>query len=243
MTRTDLAGALAAAALTIHHEHSLEDTLDAIARSARVSVPGFDHAGISTMDKRGNIVTRAATDDLVRFLDELQYNLEQGPCVDAMRDERIVVVSDIQHDPRWPAYVAEGARVTGLRSQLAVRIFLDDEGTLGGLNLYSTSQSHVDEDASSAAELFAAHAAVALGHAYEVNNLATAMSTRKIIGQALGIVMERHHIDERRAFAYLGRISSTTNVKLRDIATELVGQVERSATPASNERLRSRDRA
>ena len=57
------------------------------------------------------------------------------------------------------------------------------------------------------------------------------MSTRKNIGQAIGIVMERYGITEDRAFQFLIRASSTSNVKLRDVAEEVVtSSVERYRT-------------
>jgi GAF domain-containing protein len=110
----------------------------------------------------------------------------------------------------------------GLRSQLAVRLFLDDEGTMGALNLYSTSQEEIDPDAEHVAELFASHAAIALHQAREVEHLNQALESRKVIGQALGIVMERYGLDENHAFSFLLRASSTSNIKVRDIAAQLV---------------------
>ena len=112
----------------------------------------------------------------------------------------------------------------GLRSQLAVRLYLDDEGTVGGINFYSTVSDEVDQEAESIADLFADHAAIALHNADERENLNQALHSRKVIGQALGIVMERYGLNEDRAFAFLVRASSTGNVKVRDIAQELVDQ-------------------
>jgi GAF domain-containing protein len=224
-SRSELATSLAEAARTIHTGHSLEETLDAIARAARVSVPGIDHAGISTMECGGRIVTRASTDQMVRDLDDLQYSLNEGPCVDALRDELVVAAPHIRYDQRWPSYVAEAVLRTGLKSQLAIRLFLDDTGTLGGLNLYSTETEDIEPEAESVAELFAVHAAIALGQAQESENLTLALGTRKVIGQAIGIVMERYGMHEDRAFAFLARASSHGNIKLRDVAQQLVDQV------------------
>ena len=223
------AEALAETARRIHTPQSLDATLSSVAQAARVSIPGFDHAGITTVDGRGRIRTRAASDDLVRRLDDLQYELMQGPCVDALHETPVVAVPHIADDPRWPEYIARAVPATGLKSQLGIRLFLDDEGTLGGLNLYSTTTEEIDPDAVSVAELFAVHAAVALGNAKQVTELNTALQTRKVIGQALGILMERYRMDEDRAFALLVRTSSHENVKLHTLAQHLVD--EANATP------------
>ena len=152
-----------------------------------------------------------------------QYELGEGPCVDTLRDAEVVAAPCIRHDQRWPRYVPAAVQL-GLRSQLAVRLYLDDDGVLGGLNLYSTTSDEVDPEAEATAELFAAHAAIALHNARERDNLNEALRSRKVIGQALGILMERYQMDEDRAFAFLVRASSHSNIKLRDIAQELVDQ-------------------
>jgi len=220
--RPDLAAALVAAARNMGSKDTLEETLSAIAETARVSVPDIDHVGISTIDRKGRIVTRAATDHVVRELDDLQYGLQEGPCVDVLREERVVVAPRIRHEQRWPHYVPEAVRRTGLKSQLAVQLFLDGQGTLGGLNLYSTTHEDLDPDATSIAELFAAQAAIALGRVLKITTLNEALQSRKVIGQAVGILMERYEMNEDRAFAFLVRASSNSNTKLRDVAQELV---------------------
>jgi hypothetical protein len=111
----------------------------------------------------------------------------------------------IHHDQRWPRYVPAAVEL-GLRSQLAVRLYLDDQGTL------------------------AAHAAIALGNARERENLNQALHSRKVIGQAVGILMERYEMNEDRAFAFLVRASSHANIKLRDVAQELVNRANAHRT-------------
>jgi GAF domain-containing protein len=226
-TERDAATALAQAARTIHREDTLDETLAAIAETARISVPGIDHAGISIITPQGGIETKAATDAVVWEFDRLQYDLGEGPCVSAMRETPVVAVPHARHDQRWPGFMPRALRL-GLQSQLAVRLFLDVEGTMGALNLYSTSQEEIDPDAEHVAELFASHAAIALHQAREVEHLNQALESRKVIGQALGIVMERYALDENHAFAFLLRASSTSNIKLRDIAAQLVQDTQQS---------------
>ena len=48
------------------------------------------------------------------------------------------------------------------------------------------------------------------------------MTTRNLIGQAQGILMERHRVTADQAFAMLSKVSQNNNVKLRDIADRLV---------------------
>ena len=71
----------------------------------------------------------------------------------------------------------------------------------------------IDPEAEQIADLFATHAAIALGNARERDTLNQALASRKTIGQAIGIVMESYGTDQDKAFAFLVRASSTSNIK------------------------------
>ncbi len=217
---TGVAAALAEVARTLDAQRTLEETLEGIVRIAVSAVPGFCHAGISVTRPKGVVGTLAATAPIVRELDRLQYDAGEGPCLDALTREPMVRVEGARHEQRWPGYLAGAVRL-GLRSQLSLHLFTDRSMT-GALNFYSLERDTIDDQAPRIAELFAVHAAVALGRAREVDGLHEALSTRKTIGQAVGILMERYRLDEDRAFQYLLRSSQQANIKVRDIAAELV---------------------
>jgi GAF domain-containing protein len=229
--RVSLAADLAGVARTMGRAPDLASTLDAIVHSCAASLPTFEHVGISTTAPKQPPRTRATTGELVQELDNLQYELGQGPCADTLRGEDRVSAPLIRHDQRWPEYVPLAVQRTGLRSQLALRLYVDDRGTVGGLNLYSTSNDHISDEDLDAAELFAAHASVALGHAWERENLHQAIANRTMIGTAIGLVMERYRLDEQAAFSYLSRVSSTTNTKLKDVAAQLVAEANDGTGP------------
>jgi transcriptional regulator with GAF, ATPase, and Fis domain len=216
----EVAVALAEAARTLDAQRTTDDTLDTVVRIAVEAVPGFDQAGVSVITRKGTVETLAATDDLVRRLDTLQRQVGEGPSFDALGAHPVVQVEHARHDQRWPRYLP-GALREGLRAQLSLRLF-SDRSTVGTLSFYSTSRDTIDADAPRIAELFAVHAAVALGAAREIEGLHEALHTRKTIGQAIGIVMERYRLDEDRAFSFLLRASQQANIKLRDIAADLV---------------------
>ena len=219
---SDFALSIAEAARTLNKPRSLDDTLQTIVEVACNSVPGFDHVGIATLAKGGDIETRAYDGDLVVLLDELQHELHEGPSSAVLRDAETIAVSSLRLEHRWPHYVPR-ARAVGIRSQLAVKLYLD-RGTLGGISFYSTTSDEVSADAQAMARLFATHAAIALGHAQEREELNEGLQSRRVIGQAIGILMERYQMDEDRAFAFLVRASSHNNLKLRAVAEELVAE-------------------
>jgi GAF domain-containing protein len=219
---SDFAESIAEAAGTLHQPRSLDETLQTIVEVACNSVPGFDQVGIATLQRKGEVETRAFTGDLVQRLDQMQYGLREGPCSAALQGNDAVSVSSLRHEQRWPRYVPQ-ARAVGVRSQMAVKLDLD-LGTLGGINFYSTISHDVSADAQALAQLFATHAAIALRHAHERETLTQGLLTRTVIGQAIGILMERYEMDEDRAFAFLVRASSHANIKLRAVARKLVDE-------------------
>lgn len=222
-TTRDIAAVITQAAARMHAPTTLEETLDAIVRCTLDTVPGFDHVGISVTHSDGEIETLAGTGQLVWELDSIQYTLREGPCYDAILDGDVNRVPHADQETRWPRYMPL-ALERGLKAQLAVGLYRDDE-SLGGLNLYSTQSETVSDDAVNIAQLFAVHAALALGRSRTEHQLNDAIAARKEIGQALGILMERYKIQEDRAFQFLVRASSTSNLKLREVARELVDTI------------------
>ncbi len=225
----DLATTLAQIAREIHATLDLDATLASIVNAAARSLPEIDHVGITVAHRDGRMETRAASDQFVRDLDDLQYDVGEGPCVYAMDAHPVVKVDHARTEERWPRFIPPAVQ-RGLRAQLGLQLYLEDE-TLGALNMYSTSSETVSEETAHFAEIFASHAALALGHARLEDQLHTAISTRQLIGQATGIVMERYELNEDRAFDYLIRVSSHSNTKLREVAQEVVDQTSARYTP------------
>jgi transcriptional regulator with GAF, ATPase, and Fis domain len=226
--RVQIVDAITRVARAVNAPHDLQSQLDTVVHVARDSMPEIDHAGVSVAHRDGTVETRAATGDLVHQLDQLQYSLGEGPCLHAIEAEPVVVVEQACRETRWPRFMS-GARELGLRSQMGLRLYVDEQ-TRGGLNLYSTSSDTIDPETTQLAELFASHAALAMGRVRTAENLNAALSSRTTIGIALGIVMERYDMDQDRAFAYLTRIASSSETKLREVAAHLVEEAtQRSA--------------
>jgi transcriptional regulator with GAF, ATPase, and Fis domain len=233
-SRVQIADAITRVARAVNAPNDLQSQLDTIVQVARESMPEIDHAGVSVAHRDGTVETKAATGDLVHQLDQLQYSLGEGPCLHAIKAEPVVVVEQTWKEMRWPRFMTE-ARELGLRSQMGLRLYVD-ECTRGGLNLYSTSSDTIDPETTHLAELFGSHAALAMGRAWVAENLNAALSSRTTIGIALGIVMERYGMDQDRAFRYLTRVASSSETKLREVAAHLVEE----ATQRSDEEATQR---
>ncbi|MEU4447670.1 GAF and ANTAR domain-containing protein [Actinosynnema sp. NPDC023926] len=218
-TGDDLAARLNEVARALHRQGSAQDTLDEIVRSAVGTIPGAWHAGIMTIVSKRDIRTVATTDDVPRDVDQAQYDTGQGPCLTALYQQKIVSAPDLAVESRWPLF-AKRALALDVSSMLSFRLYVSGDD-LGALNLYSPDTHAFDEESEHVGLLFAGHAAVALATAQEREHLADAVLTRDLIGQAKGILMERHKLTADQAFAVLVRASQQTNAKLRDLAERL----------------------
>jgi transcriptional regulator with GAF, ATPase, and Fis domain len=200
------------------------DVLEVIVSAARRAIPEFDHAGISIAHPDGRVETVAATDDFVLRLDDLQNQAGEGPCLEVLTEGSLVVVENLRHAQRWPAFVPAAARA-GLRAQIAARIH-SGRHTRGSLNLYSSTSDTIPAAAPELARLLATDAAIVLGHRDREHHLSRAIESHEAVGLAVGITMERYRIDRERAMDFLVRASQASNVKVRVIAEQLIAAAE-----------------
>ena len=215
---------------TLNGPSSLPDSLRVLTDGAVAAIPGADHASISVRHPDGQLETLAATHPQIETLDARQYELEEGPCYETVTDETFRVSFDLGRDGRWPRY-GPIAAAAGIHAQLAALLNENGSGRRSALNVYASNPHEFDHESIETAELFASHASVAMGFVHTVENLGRAITSRQMIGQAVGIVMERYQLDEGRAFNFLVRASQDSNVKLHTIAADIVTGLNGRTTP------------
>ena len=180
-----------------------------------------------TLRRNGEVSTVAASGDLARHADEIQYGHGQGPCLHAMRTGEFVHMTDLATDTRWNAYRIN-AVAQGVRSSISVPLIVDDQ-PVGALNIYTETHRDFDADDIRTARAFATQAAAALTLVMRYSEqlvleeqLRNALASRAVIDQALGIIMGQQHCDADAAFAVLRRASQDRNVKLADVAAQMI---------------------
>jgi len=212
---------------------SVDATLVRIVELAVATIEGCDFAGIFLLEG-GTIVTPASTDPGVGVIDRLQHHHGEGPCLEAIAQSLTFYADDLEIDTRWPAFAPEAA-AAGIRSVLAVP--LTSSGVGGALNLYARYPAAFGVIDRAKGAVLASLSSVALRVARthedeerQVENLASALATREVIGQAQGILIERERISADAAFDILRRASQHLNHKLRDVAQDLVDTGEQPET-------------
>jgi hypothetical protein len=231
MTETDeeptaeLAANIAVTARALLRVGSVNETLRAVVGLAVETIEGCEFAGIFVQED-GRVSTPVCTDPIVVRVDALQHLHGEGPCLDAVLKGGVFYSGDLGEDDRWPLFGPDAAGV-GMRSLLALQ--LTGDGTFGALNLYTRLPLAFGIIDRAKAVIFATLASVALDAAkaheleqLQLEQLQQALATRELIGQAQGILMERERITSDQAFDILRRASQNLNVKLREVAHDLV---------------------
>jgi hypothetical protein len=225
-----VAAEFVALAASLMDATTVRGVLQRVVEAAKAVVPGADLVSV-TLRSGGGFHTPVETDALATRLDEIQYRLDDGPCVAATRKSGLGLTfcSDLATSTRFGAFGPAAAQL-GVHSVLAVGLFPDGDGPrMGALNVYSHVVGGLDELDRDLALVLAAHASAALAATLaatsaelEAAQLRQALQSRDVIGQAKGILMERRKISADEAFEVLRSASQSLNVKLAQVAQTLV---------------------
>ena len=225
MSEQDLAAsadAFARLAIEMHQAPGVEETIDAVVQFALQAL-SCTYAGVALNTRGSRAEIAAVTDAVVADVYDLQLNSQTGPLVTVLRDRTTILIRDTSTDDRWPDWAARVAAL-GVRSVLDVPLVTGsgNHQTVGVLGLYSPDPDAFGPDEEAIAHILARHASVAVASARHEEMMIQAVDARKLVGQAMGILMERFDVDGDRAFAILKRYSQDTNTKLRDVAQHLI---------------------
>ncbi len=175
----------------------------------------------------GNLLTVGTSDRAAWEADQVEFDTEDGPCVEALRTGAVFKAIDLAEERRWPAWTAV-ATLLGFKSAAGI------PGEIGpghriALNLYAAAPQAFDDETLHRATLFTEEvartipAAVRLFEADErVSQLEEALASRSTIDQALGVLMAQNQCTRDTAFGILRRASQNRNVKLRDVAATII---------------------
>jgi ANTAR domain/GAF domain len=183
-------------------------------------VDGCDHAAVS-VTSRGRLHVGPASDAVARQADQLQHELNEGPCLDAVHARGNVTTQDLGREPRWRQWCPRVVERLGVRAAKSL-LLADDKRMYGLLTLYSDQAEAWSDGAADLAEVLATNLTLAFADGLQLEHRSRAMVTRTVIGQAQGILMERFDLDQDAAYALLLRFSQQEHLKLGEVAAELV---------------------
>ena len=204
--------------------------LQRLSMIAARAIPGAVAVSITVVRDRA-ATSAGSTGTIAAALDERQYASGFGPCLHAAATAGEVVVADTAHEAAYPGFAAMAKR-HGVGSAVAIGLAVAGSAT-AALNVYRPGPGGADAQAMAittrAARVFAAYACVAVSNAAALDTQQTtasqlreAMASRAGIEQAKGVLMAQRGIDAEAAFAVLATASQENNVKLREIAEQVV---------------------
>lgn len=234
----DLRAGLADLAGLVTDTLGIEELLARVASYAVRAIPGAEGAGVTLLraDYPGNRVeVLAASAPFVHEIDQIQYvEVNEGPCITAALEQRTVLSGSLGGEKLWPRFGPRVGRL-GVHSVLSLPLLLPGE-VVGAINVYARRKDVFTQHAAQLGELFAAPAAVAVHNAQVLAQartlaaqLQTALSSRPVIDQAIGIMRARSGGTADEAFDRLRRISQAENIKLAVIARRIVDEAVRRA--------------
>jgi len=207
----------------------LPDALAHVLKFTVGAVAGCDCASV-TLYRHGHVVDTVTSDAVAAELDDIQFTTGIGPGPEAMQAENPVYVADLASSRRWPVLAATATQL-GMASALCHGLFVHRPAqwsALGAFNLYGATPGAFSDEDQDFGSILAAYVAVAVAMAQrrdEVDRREAALhrglSTRDVIGQAKGILMERQRLSAGDAFDLLRRASQRLNRKLADVAQHL----------------------
>jgi GAF domain-containing protein len=206
----------------------LEELLTLVASYAVQAIPGADGAGLTLLEQ-DRADTIVATAPFVTEIDDIQYAMDQGPCISAAREGQTVVSGSLGGDPRWPRFGGRVARL-GVHSVVSLPLITPD-GVVGAMNVYAHDKNVFDDRAAELGQVFAAPAAIAVQNAHVlaqtrrlVDQLQSALELRGVIDRAVGIMMSRSGSTEHEALERLRSLSQHEHRKLGEVARRIVDE-------------------
>ncbi len=212
-------------AKVVYSGESYESVHESLCKSAVELVDGCDHASLM-LRKNGRAVTVAASDETARRVDQMEQQLNEGPCLDAMdEDEPDQHMSpDLTTGSKWSKLAARILTETEVRGMAGFRIRQEGQ-KVGALNIFSDTPGALTEHSLEQAIMLTAFASVALAaleRGEEASTLRRGLESNREIGKAIGLLMAMHDIDDDQAFQMLAKVSQEMNVKVAEVAGRVI---------------------
>jgi GAF domain-containing protein len=197
------------------------------------AIPGAEGAGL-TMLEANRPQTVVASAEFVHIIDDVQYGLGEGPCLEAVASGQTQTSGSLGGETRWPRFGPRVGRM-GVHSVLSLPLLLPDR-VLGAMNVYAHAKDAFGASSVRIGEFFAMPAAVSVHNAQVLAQsqllaaqLKEALTSRAVIDQALGVIMSRSGAGPEEAFERLRAMSQAQHTKASEVARVLVEEAVRRA--------------
>lgn len=223
--KADPATVFAALAEIIYQGSDAGEMYAAICIAATMIVRGCDHASLLVRDN-DRYITVGASDQLAQKIDELERRAGDGPCIDAIEEETPQIDTNLTTPSLWPQLASVLVAETPVRGAMGFRLLVNKRKG-AALNLFSNTPNMFDAESAGRAAVLASFASVAINavaKGEDAASLRRGLLSNREIGKAIGMLMMLHDMSEDQAFDLLRRHSQGLNIKLADVAREVIGR-------------------
>jgi hypothetical protein len=230
----DPATVFAALAEIIYQGSDAGEMYAAICIAATMVVRGCDHASLLVRDN-DRYITVGASDQLAQKIDELERRAGDGPCIDAIEEETPQIDTNLTTPSLWPQLASVLVEETPVRGAMGFRLLVNKRKG-AALNLFSNTPDMFDAESAGRAAVLASFASVAINavaKGEDAASLRRGLLSNREIGKAVGMLMMLHDMSEDQAFDLLRRHSQGLNIKLADVAREVIER--RGQLPSNGE--------
>nr|WP_239579359.1 GAF and ANTAR domain-containing protein [Microlunatus panaciterrae] len=206
----------------VYSEGGYDEILQGVCDAARQLVDGCDHSSIMLRRSEG-FVTVASSDEVGSMIDAIERAVHEGPCLDAIEDNPIQLDTDLTKST-WPRLAARVLVETPVRGAAGFRLLVGGN-KVGALNIFSDTAGALTAESVNQGSILASFVSVALTAAAEqreAETLRTGLASNREIGKAIGLLMAFHKIDDQAAFALLRKTSQDLNMRLTEVARQVV---------------------
>ncbi len=189
--------------------------------TAAEALPGTIAAGITVIDRTGEVHSVASSDPVAEAVDAIQDRTKEGPCLTSAWEQHTVRMNDVAAETRWPDFCRWTLQDTPVRSAQSFQLFRNRD-SMGALNFYGDRPHAFDDDSLELGLTLATHTAIAWNLLMRDEQFRSALASRDVIGQAKGVLMERYGIDAAAAFGLLRKLSQESNTPLAVLAERVV---------------------
>ncbi|WAC89925.1 GAF and ANTAR domain-containing protein [Mycobacterium sp. Aquia_213] len=232
--KADPATVFSALAEIIYQGSDAKEMYAAICVAATLAIRGCDHASLLVLDG-DRYVTVGASDALAEKIDAMELEAGDGPCLDAIEEETPQIDADLTTAPLWPKLAAKLLAETPVRGAMGFRLLVNKRKG-AALNLFSDTANSFDDESAGRAAVLASFASVAINavaKGEDAASLRRGLLSNREIGKAVGMLMLLHDLTEDEAFDLLRRHSQALNIKLADVAREVIER--RGGLPSTSE--------
>lgn len=219
----ELAEAFNALVRALHEGDPVVLTPARVVEVAAACMPRSQHAALTVID-HGQVQNIAATSDVPSLVDRIRDDTEQGPALDVLDTNDLVMSGDLIDDPRWPLFGSRVTETTGIRSIVSYRLHLSPNHR-AALTFYSNWPYAFDELAIATGAIFAAYGSLTLTSEIVLNEPVTARRSADVhreIGVAIGILMATTDLSTQSAYQQLYVASQRLHRSLPSLARHVI---------------------